>query len=119
MQDVGGDRRLGRRDDWKCQETYKEVSGDKNDQNHKSEEYLGRGELFALCAKCVQSKALDIENSGKELHRKYKGWGHTQSQVRKIGNRLTSVKLMGRLEGSRNSPETQGSEQTGDDRYRD
>ena len=51
MQDVGGDRRLGRRDEWKCQETYKEVSGDKNDQNHKSEEYLGRGELFALCAK--------------------------------------------------------------------
>lgn len=65
----------------------------------------------------MESKALEIENSGKEVHRKYKGWGHTQSQVRKIGNRLTSVRLMGRLEGSRNSPETQGSEQTGDDRY--
>ena len=56
---------------------------------------------------------------GKEAHGKSKGWGRTENRVRKIGNMLTSVRLMWRESGSRKSPETQGSEQTRDDIMRD
>lgn len=56
---------------------------------------------------------------GKAVHGKSKDWRRTQSQVRRIGNMLNTVRLMGRLAGSRIYPETQGSEPTGDDIMRD
>ena len=56
---------------------------------------------------------------GKDVYGKSKGWGHTQSQVRRIGNMLNTVRLMGRVSGSRKSLETQGREQTGDVFMRD
>lgn len=56
---------------------------------------------------------------GKEAHVKCKGWGHTQSKVRKMGNRVNSLRFRGRVAGSRKSLKTQGSEQTEDDLMRD
>ena len=38
---------------------------------------------------------------GKEVHGKSKEWGRIQSQVRRIGNMLNTVRLMGRISGSR------------------
>ena len=86
---------------------YTKVIREEHGQNHKSGEDL-----------CVPSewnqRLWKLRSLEKEVHGKTKGYGHKQSQVRNIGNGLASLRLRGRVSGSKKTPETQGSEHTGD-----
>ena len=72
----------------------------------------------AKCFLCVPSewnqRLWKLRSLEKEVHGKTKGYGHKQSQVRNIGNGLASLRLRGRVSVSKKTPETQGSEHTGD-----